>query len=245
MKLFELLEYTAKEFLDDRTELVEGDPDELWSDKTLIRYFNEAERRLCRRAWVLIDIGNPTAGVVTLATGKPVYALHPSILRVISATPEGAAIPLPRSTDDRVHAYQAPGADEPFDVNTVHAITPGAPRTYTTDAGMRLLRVVPTPAAEQSGLKLILKVARMPICSLSEDKPDASPEVPDEWHLDVLCKYAAGMCLTHPNADASAKTEGRRLLSEVEASIKEARQERQRAEAAESKFLYASTTACL
>ena len=57
MKLSDMLAFTAKEYLDDRTDLLDGEADELWSDTTLVRYFNEAEKRLCRRAWVLQDIG--------------------------------------------------------------------------------------------------------------------------------------------------------------------------------------------
>lgn len=244
MNLEELLEYTGKEYLDDRTELVDGDPDVLWPDKTLVRYFNEAQRRLCRRSWVLIDTAHAQAGVLVLGEGKSLYKLHKSVLRVISATPDGAAVPLPRTTAERLAGYRPQDPDY-FDVNLVQALTPGAPLAYTTDAGTRLLQIVPEPAAAQTGLKLFLKVARMPACDLNLDKPKDAPEVDEQWHQDILCKYAAGKCLTHPNADATAKTEGRALLKEVEATIKEARQERERAEMAEPRFLFASTTACL
>ncbi len=242
MKVSELLEYTAKEYLDDRTEMLDGEPDELWSDKTLVRYFNEAQRRLCRRAWLLKDVGNASAGILVLATGKALYKLHSSVLRVHSVTPEGAAVPLARTTDLLVTGYAPPDADF-FDVNQIQPLTPGAPLAFTTDAGTRLLRIVPTPAAGQNGQRLILQVTRMPVCLLSTEKPEDEPEVPEEYQLDGLCKYAAGKCLTHPNVDATAKTEGRQFLREFEALVEEARQDRQRAEHAEPKFQFASVTA--
>ena len=244
MKLEELLEHTAKDFLDDRTDLVDGDPDELWSNKVVVRYFNEAQRRLCRRAWVLVDTSHPQAGRIVLATGKTLYPLHKSVLKVLAVTPTGQLAPLAHSTDARL-AGRLPEDPDDFDASLVEPITPGPPLAISTDAGTRLLRVAPAPAVAQNGLVVALKVARMPSCDLTIDKMDAEPEVPEEWHLEVISKYAAGKCLTHPNVDDSAKTEGRRLLAEVEAAIHEARQERIRLWSAPSKFWFASTTACL
>jgi len=243
MKLSEMLAYTTT-FLDDRTDLLSGENDSLWSDETLVRYFNEYERRLCRRAWVLTDVGHPVVGVVVLATGKSLYQLHKSILRVRVATPDDEEVSLAHWTDDQL-ARPRPADVDYWDVNRTELATPGRPLAISTDAGTRTLRVVPAPAAAQNGLRVILKVARMPVCPLTLEKPDASPEVPEEWHLEVLCLGAAGKCLMHPNVDASAKTEGRNLLAQVEATIREARQEMLRAEGAEARFQFASTTAMI
>lgn len=237
-----MLAYTAKEYLDDRTDLLDGEPDELWSDETLVRYFNEAERRLCRRAWAIIDIGHAAAGTVVLATGKATYKLHKSILAVLAATPTDEDIPLAHRTDAQLTSQRPPDLDY-WDVNRSSVLTPGRPLAISTDAGTRLLRVSPTPSSVENGLKVFLKVARMPVCPLTVDKMDAEPEVDEQWHLDALCKYAAGKALTHPNIDASAKAEGRVLLAEVEATIREARQERERFMAAPPRYLFCSTTA--
>ena len=244
MKLSDMLAFTAKEYLDDRTDLLVGEADELWSDETLVRYFNEAERRLCRRAWVLQDIGHPAAGIVVLATGKSLYPLHKSVLRVRVATPEDVEVPLSHWTDEQLLRPRPIDMDY-WDINRAEVFTPGVPLAISTDAGTRTMRVVPAPALKQNGLRVLLKVVRMPVCPLTLEKPDASPEVPEEWHQSILCMYAAGMCLTHSNVDASAKTEGRNLLAQVEATIREARQEMLRAEGAEARFQFASTTAMI
>jgi hypothetical protein len=89
-----------------------------------------------------------------------------------------------------------------------------------------------------------MKVARLPIKELTLDDIDASPEVPEEYHLQ-LCEYAAGKALTLPNVDADQKPEGRRLLAAFDLIVKEARQERQRAEAGTNRWNFSSTTAVL
>ena len=48
MNLADMLTYTASEFLDDRTVLLDGDEDSLWSDSYLVRQFKwikEGKRR--------------------------------------------------------------------------------------------------------------------------------------------------------------------------------------------------------
>ena len=243
-----MLAYTGAVFLDDRTDLVDGDADELFSDVTLVRLFNEAEKRLCRRAWVLIDDGGVTgaanaANSLILKTDVTGYRLHRSVLYVYKARIDGDVYPLPRSTDARLDGYQAVDPDAPFDVNVTTALAAGKPMAFATDAGTRWLRLLRAPSATYSGTKLFLKVARMPSNQLSVDKPDQCPEVDEQWHESVLCKYAAGKCLTMSNVDGTAKTEGRRLLEEVETAIREARQERERLESAPPQYRFASTTA--
>lgn len=240
MNLREMLAATARDFLDDRTDLVDGEADSIFSDETLVRYFNAAEQRLCRRAWVLQDIGHPQAGVVVLVTDKATYKLHKSVLAVLSATPADTDFPLNRSSDNVVLGVRTPEQDF-WDVNRITAFTPGRPLAITADAGTRTVRFVPTPSSTENGLRIGLKVARMPYCPLSLSDLNACPEVPEEWHL-LLCEYAAGKCLMHPNVDASAKTEGRNILADVEAKIKEARQEMNRLMLAEAKWVFASDT---
>ena len=99
MVLSELLDYVASVYLDDRTDLVDGDPDELWSDATIVRFLAEGERIICRRAWSIVQYGVAPAGVITLQTGKVLYPLHPSVLRVYDITPSTQDGPLGRWSD--------------------------------------------------------------------------------------------------------------------------------------------------
>lgn len=247
MLLSEMLDYTAKEFLDDRTDLITGDPDELWSDATLVRYFNQAESILARRAWTIIETGVAPAGVITLQTGISLYKLHKSVLKVYDGTPSDQLSPLGQGDDINLRNPYPPSSDA-FDIGSAAAIAgntlniPGPPLAIATDAGTRQVRVAPTPAAAQNGTQIFLKVARMPICKLDVSKPNASPESSEEFHL-FLCDYAAGRCLTMPNVDSQGRGIGKDLLAEWEKNVREARQDRQRAGLGGDRWGFASTTA--
>ena len=244
MNLEELLTHVASEYLDDRTEMLDGDPDELWSDELIVRYLNEAQRIFCRRSWVLIDIDNPTAGRIALVSGKALYSLHKSVLRVYDATYDTDVAPLARVTDAQMR--QRPFADPEgfYDLNGVSAATPGSPVAIATDAGTHMLRVFPTPAAAQGGKRLALKVARMPVCYLDLNKTSESPEIPEEWHMSIG-RYAAGRCLTMPTVDGEARVLGRTLLAEFDNDVRLARQERTRAEMAPGSWMPMSTTSVI
>ena len=246
MNLEELLLHTGKDYLDDRVDLLDGDPDSLYSDALLVRYFNEAQRILCRRAWVLVDYGVPPAGVIVLAAGKVLYPLHPSVLFVFDATPSTQTSPLGRADDlDLRNPY--PANADAFDIGEAASLagttitTPGAPLAIATDAATRMIRVSPAPAAAQANLRIDLKVARLPATDLTLEDIEADPEIPVEYHL-WLCDYAAGRCLTQPNVDGAQKAEGRAMLDEFAAHVREARQERQRAFSGGDRWGFCSTT---
>ena len=254
MTLEEMLEYTAKEVLDDRTDLAEGSGDNLWSDGFLVRMFNEAARILARRAWVLIEYGVPPAGVITLRTGVSLYPLHKSVLRVFDATPSSQVSPLGRTEDIQLRDTNLLGTDgdlfSAYEIGERASLagntsnTAGPPLAFASDAASRTLRVFPPPTSTQNGLKVYMKVARLPIKQLSLDDTSCGPEVPEEWHISI-CHYAAGRALVLPNVDASQKPEGRRLLAEFDETVRQARQERQRAEASSFRWNFSSSTATL
>ncbi len=250
-----MLQYTAAEYLDDRQELVDGDPDFLWGDSFLTRNFNEAQRILCRRAWVIIETGVAPAGVLVLATGKALYTMHKSVLRVFDATPSSQVLPLGRGEDIQLRdpfltqqslsddwgAYEiGEAASLAGNTNT----TNGVVLAIASDAGTRTLRVSPTPLAAQNGIIVALKVARMPVNLLTLDNTEGEPEVPDEFHMS-LCTYAAGKALTQPNVDGQQKADGRALIAEFLETVREARQERIRAEMGGNRWSFASSTAVL
>jgi hypothetical protein len=226
VSLADLLDYTGKQYLNDRTDIVDGDPDSLWSDAFLVRQFNEAQRILARRAWCIIDEGVAPFGVITLVTNQPVYNLDKSIMRVLLATPTDQDWPLWRTSDTVLRAPR-PWTDLPFDINNTTLPAPGRPIAYSTDAGWRQMRVFRTPSLTENGLQIKLKVARLPYTWLTLDNVDAQPEVPEDYHY-MLATYAAGKALTVPNVDGAQKAEGRALLKEFDDFVKEARQDRQR-----------------
>lgn len=241
MNLDEMLSYTAAQYLDDRTELVDGDNDSLWSDDFLVRQFNEGQRLLARAAWCIIKEGELSCGRIVLATGKAVYDLHPSILRVILATPADVENPLYRTSDAALRGA-ARDPDLPYDLNDTGTTAAGRPLAIATDAGTRQVRIFRTPSATENGLVVNLKVVRLPITKLTLDNTDASPEVPEDYH-ELLCRYAAGRALTLPNVDGAQKAEGRALIEEFNGALRDARRDRQRAEMEPARWGFASSTA--
>ena len=245
--LSEMLTYTASEFLDDRTVLVDGDPDSLWPDSYLVRQFNQAQKILARRAWCIIEYGVAPAGVIVLRTGVSLYSVNAAILRVFDSTPSTMNSPLGR-TDDIVLRTETPGnvltAFETGEAAALADAETGAPRAIASDAGSRQVRVYPTPTSTENGVKMALKIARLPLVDLTLDDLEAEPEVPSQWHLD-LCEYAAGKALTLPMADQDQKVEGRRLLDAFNETVREARRDRQRFEMGTSRWAFSSSTAVL
>lgn len=70
MKTSELLEHIAKHMLDDRAELLEGESDRLFPDDVVIRYMNEAQRRLARVGLVIEDRLTPEVTTIPLKLGS-------------------------------------------------------------------------------------------------------------------------------------------------------------------------------
>ena len=247
MNLEELLEYTAEQYLDDRVDLIEGDPDELWSDSFLVHQLNEAQRILARRAWAIIEYGVAPAGVVTLVTGKSLYRLHDSILKVYDATPTTQTAPLGR-TDDIVLRNPYPKNSDAFSTGEAAALAgtanTGVPIAIATDAASKSLRVYPVPTSTQNGLQLLFKVARYPVTYLTMSDLLACPEIPDEWHI-AMCEFAAGKALTLPNVDSDNKVDGRKLLEKFDETVREARRDRQRREINDSRWGFSSQTSLL
>jgi len=237
----------VREYLDDYTDIIDGDPDQLFSDESLVRHLNEGQKILCRRSWCLIEYGKPPAGILVLATGKTLYDLHPSVLRVFDATPSTQVAPLGRSTDIQLRD-PSPISSDAFDVGEAAvredtALT-GATLAFATDAGTRQIRVYPAPTATQNGIVVSLKVARLPINELTLDDADAEPEVDSQWHLPI-CDYAIGKSLMRPNLDTQSKADGRELLATFMEDVRQARQERVRAELGSGRWAFSSSTAGL
>jgi hypothetical protein len=229
MKTSELLQYVAKDMLDDRAEMLSGESDQLFSDATIARHLAEAERVLCRRAWVLEDAGASAATRIQLVENKVDYPLHKSILFIKSVRLSDTDVDLLRAgyDDNRARgslSLQAPGF---WDVNAAYIENAGRPSRFSTDVGMRTIRVRSKPDADAALLKLNLVVVRMPINAISHTTPDAEPECPEEFHMD-LCTYAAGKCLVLPSIDSSLRSLGKQWLEDFDDRVREAKRDRQR-----------------
>lgn len=232
MKLSELIAHVAQNVLDDRTAMLNGSPDSLWSNTVLARYFRRAEDEFARRTHCIIDDTTAACCSVALVTSQSRYALHASVLRVLSVTPADTDLDLVRHSYDsmRPRFDTTPGY---FDVNRVYTDSPGRPLWYSTDSATKILKIRPAPAADDVSdiVTLNLRVVRRPITALSADTPNSEPEIPEEYHLD-LCDYVAYRALSQPNVDSDGKKEAGAYLKEFERSIRKAKADKLVAEAA-------------
>ena len=182
---------------------ISGQSDRLWSDETLIRYIDEAQKRFARMGLVLRDATTPEVTQVTLVEGQSEYTLHDSVLGVLSVRYSTDEIDLTRLGHTDIGS--APRPDDPwYDPYGYRLLPPGKPIAYTTDdqiaedSGTHRsavhLRVYPTPTADYAGLVLKMRVVRLPLETLSSRLLNAVPEVPEMHHLELL-DYAAYLAL--------------------------------------------------
>lgn len=243
MKLGDLLYVLREDILHDKTDLVPGSlqSDQLWSDRTLVLYIDEAQRRMCREGLILRD---GTTKQVTQFWMKPYqkeYALHPSILAVVSAkcgpnpnlsnpilhpdhadlTRAGHAsfneffVPNPYFFDPSSLSYTKPGKVVAFD--TDEFLLPNNNGEFSV-MNMRLY-----PAPDPMFIQPVnLRVVRLPINHLTLENCDAYPEIPEEHHVDML-DWAAYLALRKVDHDAGDPQRAQEFRQSFELHVAEAK----------------------
>lgn len=239
MKNCELISHVAREMLGDRTDKLAGGEDSLYSDALIARYLTEAEKILCRKAWVLEDSTSPQACQISLVENKYDYPIHSKVLFVKTAKLSDSDMELIRVGHADNTTLNARTVYDPdfWNVNTVLTETAGRPDRFATDMGTRRIRVRRKPDATAAALKLQMTVVRMPLNAITTAAKDKEPEIPEEFHLD-LTLFAAGKCLSHPLVDAGDRRQGLAWLEEFEGRVKEAKRDRMRFQQSEPQFRF-------
>lgn len=233
MTLAELLSELRNNMLRDRSDIIAGDTDCLWSDETLINYIGDAERRFARRTLLLRDSMTPEVCQFKLKTGVATYPMHPTVLSVLSARATG-------SDQDLLHSGHAiltqmqPTEFLTFDPMTVATMPPGQPIAYYTDEstvfarqGIVTFTVFPPPAADQNDLVMNMRVIRLPFTKYDLDHLDTPSEIPEDYQLDVL-GWAAYRALRGFDSDAGAPTSAEAHKAAFEEAIGRASNELKR-----------------
>jgi hypothetical protein len=208
MTLEELLDELRTNLLRDNAQLASGPDDQLWSDDTLVRYLNDGQQRFARRTLVLRDSSTAEVCEVTLVAGVDTYALHSSVLAVISARYDTNTVDLARAGHTLFNVMVEHDYDQPyFDSSNAGTWPPGAPRAISTDEALNLddeaavlLRVWPAPSATEDGKIVHLRVARLPITPFALDTLDGKAELPEAYQLDML-EWAAYRALRTSDID--------------------------------------------
>lgn len=211
MTLDELLQELRVNVLRDRSDIIAGDTDSLWSDESLLRYIGDAERRFARRTLILRDSTTLETCRVMLKTGVTTYPLHRSVLSVISARLAGQPNDILRSGHALISQAQPPEFLT-FDPTAPYTTAPGTPLAYYTDEtlvfasqGTVALSVYPVPSATENNQFLQLRVIRLPLATYTPADLGVESELPEDYQLDAL-EWAAYRALRGFDADAGAPT---------------------------------------
>jgi len=222
----ELLDELSGPMLRDRSDLIAGPSDEAWGDATLLSYIADAERRFARRTLCLRDSTTEALTQVELEEGVQNYVLSPLVIAVMSARYNLDDRDLPRSA----HAEAGGGYVQAFrgwDPNS--GVMPGRPYGWWTDesvgANQRVtLRIDSLPTAADAGALLYLRICRLPLAVASADNLDSSPEIAEEYHLDLL-EWAAYRALRNHDVDTEQAEKRDDHKARWEEVIKEVRNE--------------------
>lgn len=231
MTLGELLTLLRESILNDRSDRVSGSADYLWTDKTLVTFINEAQRRFAVRGLVLRDGTTDEVTKVTLKAGVAVYDLHPSIISVMTAKDAEQEADLTRVGHTLFSAYRA-NTETWTDPAAWRGREPGPTLAFSTDEavnatdsdsfGQVSMRLYPVPAAAQEGRTLRLRVIRKPIEPLVPNALSAVPELPEDHHIEML-DWAAYLALRIVDDDAGAPKRAAEFAASFESHVQEAR----------------------
>jgi hypothetical protein len=228
--LEQLLNELAKNVLRDRSALVSGPTDRLWDDETLISYIDDAQKRFARRSLCLRDETTEDLTQIVLETGTKRYVLHPRVVSVISARYDTDSADLTRINHTTLAGQRRPDDWTGAGWNPTPANTPGRPLAYWTDEGVSiesasrvLLYVDRAPTVDENGKIVFMRVVRGPIADLTIDDLDASPEIPEDYHLDLL-DWAAYRALRNDESDG-ALSKAETFKRQFERVLEEVRQE--------------------
>lgn len=231
MKLDDLLDELRTNILNDRSDQTSGDSDYLWTDKTLVRYINEAQRRFAKRAYVLWDAITPEVVNVELVAGQVEYDLHSAILSVVSAKIDGSVMDLARIGHVVLGEYRTDNVVTPFNAALIGTAV-GAPQAFATDERLAedddgnlaalSLKVYPTPRTEDAGTIIKLRTVRMPLDELTTGALSAVPEIPADHHLEML-DWAAYLALRIVDQDSGNRSAADKFAASFETHVQDAR----------------------
>lgn len=266
MNLGECLDCLRRDILHDRSDQVAGDSDQLWSDTTLVRYIDMAQRRFARRSLCLRDSTSPITRFLTVANQQD-YPVDPSIISILSmrslgngifingvfttgyyntATPPvfvpAAMTPIYPDYGDLIRSSHSNErtrrADDAlyWDVNSQATLSPAKPLAFDTDegtvnsggsAGDVMVHLYPMPSTDYAGMVMQMRVARLPTTRLTPQDLTVVPEIPEDYHLDML-DYAAYLALRIVDHELGDPQRAAEFQASFDRHVEEARTEMQR-----------------
>jgi hypothetical protein len=219
--------------LRDRSDIIAGDSDSLWTDETLLMYIKDAERRFARQSMILRDGDTSAITLVKLEANVSNYPLDKSIIAVISSRYQLDSYDLPRAGHSLLYQLNAPEFLNWNDALQAQ-YPPGKPIAYYTDetlvyAGSNrvTLSIFPVPSATENGNTVKMRVIRVPTTCYDRDHLDVESQLPEDYQLSAL-RWAAYLAQSTFDADAGAPTSAADHKKAFDEAVKDAVKERKR-----------------
>ncbi len=256
MNLGEMLTALRGELADNVGTIISGQTptDTLWTDTQLTNYLNWALNRFIARTGMIRDAVSAVSQI-TLSTTAPqpvsnaqLYAIDPSITRIMSIRPNGA----PDALWDLNYVEIDPSANpdlagvelfQPFEVNY--------PRAFAPDFTSGQILVYPAytgywPWTQPNGQPyapiLNMRVMRLPLRQLNPLILTATPEIPVQYHMDIVTG-AAFRALNVADVDASAPGNAATFERLFKEAIQDARRDVRKKTRTTPKFVVGETGA--
>lgn len=233
MNLGEQLTELRNNILRDRSDIIAGDTDSLWTDETLLSYIKDAERRFARQTLILRDATTLAVCQIKIKTGVNMYPMHPSVLSVVSARFDTQEYDI-RRTGRTLVQQQVQQESLNFDTPIVNTMPPGSPSAYYTDEtmvyatqGRITVGIYPVPDADSNDKIIALRVIRLPIGGYTLDDLNRDSEIPEDYQLDVL-EWAAYRAQRTFDGDAGSPTQANAHKDAFDEAVKNAIRELKR-----------------
>lgn len=236
MTLTELVTELRENILHDRSDQVGGASDYMWDTPTLVRYIDQAHRRFARRAQLLKDSSTSVVTQITTVLNQEFYPLDPSIESVTSLRMAGDRADLVMANHNALDTYHVPDTYF-FDPSALSTLPPGKPVAFTVDEGLTqndqgatsviMLRLYPIVGPGYDNIIGNLRVIRSPLVRLTTQNMNAVPEIPEDYHLDML-DWAAYLALRIVDLDAGDTDRSDKFAASFEAHVNDAKRELKR-----------------
>jgi len=239
MELGELIDHFRTVYLDDVSNQVDGQPDELFGHESIVRLFQAGQDEFARKTWCIVDDEQAAICTINLDldatnnnanyTGEQLVPYSPKIIKVIRARFSDSDVPIALTGFgySELRWFPTAGNLRPFDVNVVSSLTSGRPASIFFDSDSVRMKFDRPLDASTSALDLIMRVVRKPITALTSDDLEASPEIPEDYHL-ALCEFVGKELLKGPNIDADGRQLRANYAQNWQARIVEGKREMRR-----------------
>jgi len=144
----------------------------LWSNESLLRKLNEAQRQVCTRGNYLFDDSTPDYTQITLIEGVRSYLIDPKVTVIENVILNN--LPLIKKTKEELDRDVSTWrTDTKIDGNTVYYMISG-----------RNLILSRAPDADDAGTVVYMDVYRLPDEDIKTESQEF--EIPEEYHRDLI-----------------------------------------------------------